>query len=76
MTSIAPVLDYLSDLQFSPLGVEILLSLACIAVVVLVVAVMVQHGPEMTCPHCGERVERELHFCPTCHYDFRLGANT
>ena len=60
-----------SDLQFSPEAVEILLSLACIGVVVFVAVVIVRRGTEMTCPDCGERVERKLLDCPYCGFEFR-----
>ena len=71
------MLDYSSDLQFSPLGAEILLSLACIAVVALVVVVIAKRGIEMTCPTCGERVARKQLDCSHCGFDFRtLGADS
>jgi hypothetical protein len=74
MTGFASVHAYLGDLQFSPLGAEIVMTLASLAVVVFVVVVLVRRGTEMTCPICGERVERELHFCPNCGYDFRTAG--
>jgi predicted RNA-binding Zn-ribbon protein involved in translation (DUF1610 family) len=71
------MLDYLSELQVSPVGAEILLSLACIAVVVFVVVVMVKRGIEMTCPNCGKRVGRGKLDCPHCGFDFRtIGADS
>jgi len=70
------MLANLSDLQFSPLGAEILMSLACLAVVVFVVVILVRRGVELTCPGCSERVGRSELQCPGCGFDFRTsGAN-
>ncbi|MGZ8667674.1 MAG: hypothetical protein ACXWZM_11280 [Solirubrobacterales bacterium] len=65
---------YLSDLQFSPLGAEIVMSLACLAVVVFVVVVMVKRGIDMTCPGCSKRVGRGILDCPRCGFDFRTSG--
>ena len=52
------------------------MSLACLAVVVFVVVVMVKRGIDMTCPGCGKRVGRGILDCPHCGFDFRTsGAN-
>jgi hypothetical protein len=65
---------YLSDLQFSPLGVSIVMSLACLAVVVFVVVVLVKRGVELTCPGCAARVGRGALICPRCGFDFRTSG--
>jgi hypothetical protein len=70
------MLAYLSDLQFSPLGAEIIMSLACLAVVIFVVVVLLKRGVELTCPGCTKRVGRGELECPRCGFDFRAsGAN-
>jgi hypothetical protein len=68
------MLALLSDLQFSPLGVEIVISLACLSVVVFVAVVLVKRGVELTCPGCTERVGRGALECPRCGFDFRTSG--
>ncbi len=71
------MLPYLSDLQFSPPGAAILMSVVCLAVVAFIVIVMVKRGVELTCPGCAERVGRSEVECPRCGFDFRTsGANS